>query len=119
MTREPFDLDRVRRNFDRARDPVPPAGADRLADARAPLDPWGEARRQLDVVRREVGVELPGREATVAPFVDRVAGLVERLEAASVAGEGAAKDDPAEIRAELVAALADLEDLCAALAGIG
>jgi hypothetical protein len=105
----PFDLEKVRKNWDRALEPSPSAAPPKLARTRAPSDPFVAAREGMTRLRSLLRSEHPSHEATLAPFVDRVEQLLARMEAAASSSEGA--DDPAKLREEFHFALGDLQDL--------
>jgi hypothetical protein len=112
VARDLLDIERVRRNFDRMRDPVPESVPDRLGDrlgvvARVPLDPFVAGRDALERVRREALATFPDRTEALVHFLDRAASLLERLEKLGPAPA----EDPAELRAQLVEAVEHVEDL--------
>ena len=115
MPKDILDLNRVRRNFDRMREPVPENLPDRFADVRQPLDPYVAARDALDRLRRGSLDAFPERESALLPFLERAAGLVERL---AKPGESE-DDDPAELKEDLIDTVEKLEDLCEAFAQRG
>lgn len=78
--REPFDLERVRRNWERAAEPPRGELPARLAQVEAPRDALGEARDLLERVRGLAAQQLPARAATLAPFFDEAAALLAGLD---------------------------------------
>ncbi|WP_438013843.1 hypothetical protein WMF18_23245 [Sorangium sp. So ce315] len=78
--REPFDLDRVRRNWERAAEPPRGALPSRLAQVEPPRDALREARDLLERVRALAAQQLPARAATLAPFFDEAAALLAGLD---------------------------------------
>lgn len=118
MTHELFDLAKIRRNWERARASVPIAPLDRLAEVKPPLDPFAEGQRLLERLRREVVDEFPEREAALAPFVTRVEVGFERLRAETSGEPAAAPAGEVSARQQLMAALADLEDICETFLGL-
>lgn len=134
MAGDPFDLERLRRNFDRAIAPAPPPLPPRFAEVQAPLDPYPEARRLLERITALARQRFPDRQKSLAPFLAEAADLLHRMQAASApssegassaAGEGAPgteappKEDVAALRGQLQEVLYDLEDLFEVYAGIG
>jgi hypothetical protein len=121
MPKDLIDVERVRRNFDRVRDPVPEDIPDRFASVRPPLDPFVAARDALARLRKEALAGFPDRHEALVPFLDRAAAIVERLEKGDPepAGEGEKPKAPAELRAELTEQIENVEDLCEAFAQRG
>ena len=118
MKREPLDLQKIRRNWERAGADVRPPAPDRFQDVAAPLDAYHSGRLLLERLRREVGETFPEHQKALAPFLTRAevsfAQLRERVspEAADEAKDAAA------LREQLAAALCDLEDICEAFLGL-
>jgi hypothetical protein len=110
MTRENIDLQKIRRNWERASASVPVPQHDRLAAVEAPLDVFAAGRQLLDRLRREAHLTFPEQRAALAPFLTRAETSFEALRAS---GGG---DDP-KLREALTAALYDLEDICEAFLG--
>ncbi|WP_437629929.1 hypothetical protein [Sorangium sp. So ce854] len=105
--REPFDLERVRRNWERAAEPPRGELPARLAQVEAPRDALGEARDLLDRVRGLAAQQLPAHAATLAPFFDEAAALLAGLDPraagappADARGEPPAGAPPADARGE-------------------
>lgn len=113
MTTERFDLQRIRRNWERASATVPVQQRDRLAAVEAPLDAFTIGRQLLTRLKREVDLTFPEQRARLAPFVARAERALEALHAGQAADAGA----DAELREALTAALYDLEDICEAFLG--
>ena len=120
MVTTPFDLERVRRNWDRAAgSTVVPLPA-RFADVPAARDPYPEARRILDRLSVLCRAEFPRQAPKLAPFLAEASTLLGQLVASAASGAGAeATADPAPLRADLQKVLDDLQDLCEVYAGIG
>jgi hypothetical protein len=126
MPKDLLDFERVRRNFDRMRDPVPESIPDRFASVRPPLDPFVAARDALAKLRKEALAGFPDRHEALVPFLDRAAAIVERLAGSDPkpdnkgnASEGKEAEEPADLRAELVEQIQNVEDLCEAFAQRG
>ncbi|WP_437774511.1 hypothetical protein [Sorangium sp. So ce1097] len=94
--REPFDLERVRRNWERAAEPPRGELPSRLAQVEPPRDALGEARDLLERVRALAAQQLPAHAATLAPFFDEAAALLAGLDprAAGAPPAGAAASAP-------------------------
>ena len=114
MTRWQFDLDRIRKNWERATDLPPDEMPARFTAVEPPRDPYGAAREIVSRVRALESGTLERHGAALAPFFDRVEELVGRMEA-SASADAKTRD---ELRAELNVALADLEDLLALFGGM-
>ena len=129
MTRDLLDLDRVRQNFDRMREPVPDGIPDRHAAVVAPRDPFEVARSILVVLRADVLSRFSERSLALEPFLDRADALLVRMERteraeppgdAPVAAEGTPtglpvapdEQDAGELRQSFVQTLEHIEDLC-------
>lgn len=115
MAQERFDLERLRRNFDRIDDPVPEDVPDRLAEARGPRDPYAAGREALAIVRSEVLSSFAEHEGSLAPFLARAERVLEQLEQRERGAQGAVGEEQLgadELRAELVQTLEHIEDLC-------
>ena len=112
MARDHFDLDSVRKNWDRAvvpeRAPLPP----KFAEVRTPRDPFAAARALLARVRARALGDLAANAVALTPFLNRAADLLERMEAAPSEGR-------APLAQEFLKTLEDLEDLFEVFAGIG
>ncbi len=123
MPKDLLDFERVRRNFDRMRDPVPENIPDRFASVRPPLDPFVAARDALARLRKEALAGFPDRHEALLPFLDRAAAIVERLASpdpdTGKANDGEEAVEPADLRAELVEQIQNVEDLCEAFAQRG
>ncbi|WP_437874513.1 hypothetical protein [Sorangium sp. So ce513] len=78
--REPFDLERVRRNWERAAEPPRGELPSRLARVEVPRDALREARDLFERVRALAAQQLPARVATLAPFFDEAAALLASLD---------------------------------------
>ena len=121
MPKELLDLERVRRNFDRMRDPLPEAIPDRFASVRPPMDPSLAARDALARLRKGALAEFPDRHEALVPFLDRAAAIVEQMAKGEpqAAAEGEEASDPVDLRAELIEQIENVEDLCEAFAQRG
>jgi hypothetical protein len=112
MTHELLDLQRIRRNWSRGDaallEPVP----DRLAHVNAPLDVCLVGAQLMERLRRELADQFPEQRALLAPFVARADALLVRVR------EQADAEEALALRAQFVAALHDLEDLCEALLSV-
>jgi hypothetical protein len=116
----PFDLETVRRNFERAVVPEVPTLPAKIADVRRPRDPIALARADLARVKVLAEIELPKHRETLAPFFAQATGALDRLEKIA-AGEPSTEppEDPAVVREDLQAAIHDLEDLVEVFSGMG
>lgn len=98
---DPYDLDRVRRNWARAEEPEPLPLAPKAVRVRAPVDVIAEATTLLAKVRALGLAAHPRHREALLPFLDRADALL-----------AAQKEKPDEAaRAELLTVLVDLEDL--------
>jgi hypothetical protein len=103
VSHEPFDIARLRRNWDRAAELEPQRVESRKERGRAPLDALGEARRLLARVKSLIVADLREHQHALLPFVARAEELLQQM---------AAPDAPdARAREEFLAVLVDLEDL--------
>jgi hypothetical protein len=128
MTRDPFDLEKVRRNWARAVAPRPEdAAPERFAHVKPPPDLRPEARALLERIRRLALLRFAEREGALTPFLDDASMRLEHLSPDpppaggapdEAAGPGAA-EDPGATRDELQKVLYDLEDLFEVFAEIG
>jgi hypothetical protein len=112
MARDHFDLDSVRKNWDRATVPERAPLPAKLAEVRAPRDPFAAARALLTRVRARALDDLAPNTEAIAPFLNRAADLLARMEAAPREGR-------APLAQEFLKTLEDLEDLFEVFAGIG
>jgi DNA-binding IclR family transcriptional regulator len=117
MTREPFDLQKIRRNWERAAATLPVRSPDRLAGVQAPLDPYTTGAALLERLRREVFDAFPEQQRPLAPFLDRAETCFEQLRQRT-ADARADAPDLSELRQQLLAAFDDLEDICEAFLGL-
>jgi hypothetical protein len=117
MTREPFDLQKIRRNWERSAATLPVRSPDRLADVKAPLDPYAAGAVLLERLRREVFEAFPEQQRALAPFLVRAETCFQQLRQRTVSADAAAPD-VSELRLQLVAAFDDLEDICEAFRGL-
>jgi hypothetical protein len=122
VPRDHFDLDAVKKNWDRA---VPPEGAERsverFASATPPRDPYPVARELLTRARARAFADFEAHAPVLASFFDQASVLVDRMDAWTRAA-GRPEADPDEMiamRKELESAIVDLEDLFEVFAGIG
>lgn len=118
MDRWRFDLDQIRKNWEREGDLPTNPMPQKFARVEAPRDPYAEAATLLGRVRVLAKAELPAREATLAPFFDEAAGIIERLSGKPVEGDPRPLDKKA-LRADLDRVLGDVEDMLALFSGIG
>ena len=117
MPRDHFDLESVRKNWDRAvvpeRAPLPP----KLARVRAPEDPFAVAKALLARVRARAMASMESNASAFTPFLDRATDLLARMEVQSKQGVSPPTPDPLTV--EFLKTLEDLEDLFEVFAGIG
>ena len=107
--RDPFDLAKVRQNFERALTPEPETMPAVIARVRTARDPFPTAREDMARLRAAVTVRFPGDTDALIPFLERIEGRLIRMETpASQSDDG---KDRGAIREEFHSALADLEDL--------
>lgn len=113
MSREHFDIDKIRKNWDRATPPAPHHLQERFAHIATPADHHAEARKLLERARALVRVELPAHVEVLSHFLDSADELIRKLDPGFIQeGEGAeALPSREELRAELHEVLWDLEDL--------
>ena len=122
MPRDHFDLDAVKKNWDRA---VAPEGPDRPAErfgsVRPPRDPYPVARELLARARARAFADFEAHAPVLASFFDQASVLLERMDAWTKAAERseAKPEEMAAMRKELESAIVDLEDLFEVFAGIG
>jgi hypothetical protein len=116
MTLKQFDLNSIRRNWERSATTLPVHSPDRLAFVPAPLDVYAAGAQLLERLRHELRDEFPARKTALAPFLQRVESCFEvmRTRAREGDAEGA---ELCALRAELAAAFCDLEDICEAFLG--
>lgn len=120
MALKPFDIERLRRNWDLSVEPPQPPVPERIAKVRVPDNPYPEARRLLERITTTARSRFPARQKAIGPFLDEARGLVDRMEAAAAGGGAAAgEEDVSALRGELQKVLHDLEDLFEVYAGIG
>jgi hypothetical protein len=108
MPGDPFDLKKIRRNWQLAGALGDDQPQGRIAAVPAPLDPFVAARHDLTRLRELLASQFEEHSATLAPFTRRIDEAISRLEQVTAARS---QDDPAALRAELEDALFDLEDL--------
>jgi hypothetical protein len=113
MTLKPFDLNSIRRNWERSAASLPVRSPDRLGFVQAPLDVYAAGAELLTRLRLELRDALPAQQVALAPFVARIERGFEQLR---VRGQEAGADaaELALLREQLGAALCDLEDICEA-----
>lgn len=114
--REPFDLQKIRRNWERSAATLPVRSPDRLAGVQPPLDPYTTGAELLTRLRREVFETFPAQQQKLAPFLNRAERCFEQLRERTTEGPDA--PELAELRQQLVAAFDDLEDICEAFLGL-
>jgi hypothetical protein len=112
VTRWQFDLDQIRKNWERATDLPPDEMPAKFAAVEPPRDPYQAARELLARVRVLASEEIQRHGRALTPFFDQVEELIRRQEATA---DAKAK---AEIRVDLDKALGDLEDLLALFGGL-
>ncbi len=103
MSHEPFDLERLRRNWERAGEPEAPMPRARDDKRGAPLDSVGEAWRLLTRIKELVLANLSAHRGALMPFLERAEALLARM--------GTSDEPDDALRDELLAVLVDLEDL--------
>lgn len=116
MTLKPFDLNSIRRNWERSAATLPVHSPDRLEFVQAPLDVYSVGAELIERLRHELRDAFPARRATLAPFLRRVEDRFEVMRARARDGDA----PPAELsalRTELAEAFCDLEDICEAFLG--
>lgn len=123
MARKAFDVERLKRNWDRAASaPLVPL-PERIALVSRARDPYPEAERLLDRIRALTRLEFSDHERQLQPFLTEASALLADLRGATAAPEDrsavAPKGDPAELRSRLLKVLADLEDLYEVYSAIG
>jgi len=118
MPREPLDLHKIRRNWERSAATLPVRSPDRLASVPAPLDSYAVGAQLLERLRREVRDAFPEEQRRLAPFLDRADACFTQLQEHATRGAPAAAELP-ELRQQLMAALCDIEDICEAFLGLG
>ncbi len=113
MTLKPFDLHSIRRNWERSAASLPVHSPDRLGFVEPPLDVYLAGRELLERLQRELRDTFPAHDAKIAPFRVRVERCYQEL--CACAAQGQPDDSSLEAqRAQLAAALRDLEDICEA-----
>ena len=121
MKRELLDLQKIRRNWERAGADVRPPAPERFKDVPAPLDPYRTGQLLLERLRREVDQSFPEHRRSLAPFLTRA-----ELSFAELRDRAAPDADPTQqqlkevsaLREQFSAALCDLEDICEAFLGL-
>ena len=123
MVVKPFELERLRRNWDRAAEPASPPLPERFERVRPAIDPYPEARRVLARIDAMTKSEFSERGRGLGPFLAEAQDLLARIQAASsprdAANPGAPIEDAAALRDQFQKVLNDLEDLFEVYAGIG
>jgi hypothetical protein len=118
-----FDLEAVRKNWQRAITPDDSGIPPKVASVETPMDPFVVARANVARSKTLARQMLPSRFETMEPFFSRVEQILDRMEASANAADVAEKtepaDDPAALREELDLALHDIEDLLEVFLGIG
>jgi hypothetical protein len=100
-----FDLDQIRKNWERATDLAPDDLPSKFARVEAPKDSYGEARALLERVRGMTAPDVGKHQAQLDPFFDRAREAIDLLEKAPPA------EKTGKLHEDLDKALADLEDL--------
>ena len=106
---DPFDVDQIRRNWERALLPAEPARAPAPPApplAPPPPDPLALARSDLGHLETLVVSQFASQRPLIDPFVQQVRSHLDAIDEALAAGQPLAP-----LRAELDRALADLEDM--------
>jgi hypothetical protein len=129
MTLKPFDIERVKHNWDRVAaapsEPLP----QRLLALTPPKDPLPEAQRLLARITHIAQTQFGAHRASLEPFLGEAQELLTRMREASSAPPERERDattvapeppvDLAPLRKQFLAALDDLQDLFEVYAGIG
>ncbi|HEY6880036.1 MAG TPA: hypothetical protein VI299_18555 [Polyangiales bacterium] len=111
MTIKAFDLNSIRRNWERAAATLPVRSPDRLGFVQAPLDVYVAGAQLIERLRQEVRDAFPAQQTALGPFLSRVENTFEQLRARAQAGE---TEELGALREQLSAAFCDLEDICEA-----
>jgi hypothetical protein len=122
MPRKAFDVERLKRNWDRASSAPDVPLPERMAAVARARDPYPEAERLLQRIAALTRSELSGHEAQFRPFLTEALQILSELRASATPTdppEASSSGAPAELRARLLKVLADLEDLCEVYSGIG
>ncbi|MFO7179021.1 MAG: hypothetical protein DIU78_010005 [Pseudomonadota bacterium] len=116
---KPLDVARLRHNWDRALGAVASVPPAQSAAAVGELDPYAEAERVFEGIRKHVLTDFAAHARSLRPFLDEAAALLRALRE----GPGASGDeldaDPKALRERLRKTLWDLEDLLEVYSGIG
>ena len=115
MSSKPFDIDRLRKNWEQAVEPEPARLPARIARVRRPRDPVAEAKELLERITTLARAQFPAHMATLSPFLAEALDLIVRMEGESKAST----EDPSALRQALQKVLHDLEDLFEVFARIG
>jgi hypothetical protein len=116
MTGKPFDIERLRKNWERAAPPEPARLPAKIARVRRPRDPFAEATTLLDRITTLARAEFPAHMATLSPFIAEAVEIVRRMQGSESA---APAEDLGALRQEFQKVLDDLEDLFEVFARIG
>jgi hypothetical protein len=116
MTLKQFDLNSIRRNWERSAATLPVRSPDRLEFVQAPLDVYSAGAQLLERLRHELRDAFPAQKTALAPFLKRVESCFEVMRARARDGDAEATE-LAALRTELAAAFCDLEDICEAFLG--
>jgi hypothetical protein len=116
MTRKPFDIERLRKNWERAVEPEPARLPAKIAHVRRPRDPFAEAKNVLERITTLARAQFPGHMSTLAPFLAEALDLIGRMEGSQSTTPA---EDPSALRQEFQKVLNDLEDLFEVFARIG
>jgi CRISPR/Cas system Type II protein with McrA/HNH and RuvC-like nuclease domain len=111
LTREAFDVARLKRNWDRASSSPEVPLPERVAAIPRARDPFPEAERLLERIRALTRLEFSSHEERLRPFLADASQLLAELRARP--------ESPSELRAQLLEVLADLEDLYEVYSGSG
>lgn len=112
MPAEPLDIKKILRNWELPGDEGASAMPRRLAETRAPLDPFAAARGDLARLRPLLAARFDRDMDSILPFLKRIDDAIAAMQdSISSAADRAAAEPADELRAELDDALFDLEDL--------
>jgi hypothetical protein len=116
MTLKQFDLNSIRRNWERSAATLPVHSPDRLEFVEAPLDVYSAGAQLIERLKYELRDAFPARRAALAPFLKRVESSFEAMRSRARDGNADAAELCA-LRTQLAAAFCDLEDICEAFLG--
>jgi hypothetical protein len=114
MSVKPFDIERVKLNWDRvAVAPVEQLPA-RLQAVAPPQDPLPEAERLLMRITQLARTQFAAQLVSLTPFLNEARDLLEQMQQAE-----ASHSDSKPMRKKFLSTLDDLQDLFEVYAGIG